>query len=70
MSVSTTSHTNKVGNAMNKIAVKTLTLVLAPLTVLLGIAAMEIVTAPSAEARAYICRPMPGGSGTFCSYGR
>jgi len=43
---------------------------LAPFAIVAGIAGIAAMDAPSAEARAYFCRPGPGGYGTFCSYGR
>ena len=64
------SAANVVDSNLIRTAAKGIALALTPMAVIIGVATMELTSAPSAEARAYICRPGPGGYGTFCSYGR
>ena len=70
MTTSNITATNVVDRNLIRTAATGIALALTPMAVIFGVATMELTSAPSAEARAYICRPMPGGGGTFCSYGR
>ena len=64
------TNTNVTKSSFAKQAATGVAFALAPFAIVLGIAGITAMDAPSAEARSVICRPMPGGGGTFCSYGR